>query len=191
MVSENSLSPKGQNAGRRVDLPEGRCPQVHPSVILVVDDDLQVSRLVTRLMEQDGYFVLSAADGQAGLEVSRQYAGSIALLITGVRMPRLNGPDLSAHLLVERPGIKVIYSINVDLSELFTPSFDLPFLTKPINGQTLRAKVGEILGTPRSLPFGQVPSGPRIEPGTERHRTTTLDADRPAGSDSRRDLFFG
>jgi CheY-like chemotaxis protein len=126
MAPEDSRSPNADTTGRLADLPECRSPQTHQSVILVADDDLQVRKLVTRLMEQDGHFVLSAADGQEALELSRRYAGSIALLITGVRMPRLNGTDLCAHLLKERPEIKVIFSINADLSELFAPSADMP-----------------------------------------------------------------
>jgi YesN/AraC family two-component response regulator len=59
-------------------------------------------------MQREGYFVLSAADGQEGLELSRKYPGTIDLVITDVQMPRLNGTDLCAHLLEDRPGIKVL-----------------------------------------------------------------------------------
>lgn len=125
----------------------------------MADHDLQVLKLVTLLMRQDGYFVLSAADGIEGLELARQYPGSIDLVITDVRMPRLNGTDLCAHLLEERPEIKVILSISADLSQFFIPIVDLPFLTKPINEHTLRAKVRQILGTPVPSTH-QLPSDP-------------------------------
>lgn len=158
MAPENSGEPNGDRTGHLVDLSERVQPR--QSVILVTDDDLQVRKLVTVLMQQDGYCVLSAAGGQEGLALSRQYAGSIDLLITGVRMARLNGTNLCARLLDERPGIKVIFTISADLSEFFTPIADLPFLTKPINGHTLRAKVCESLGAPVWLPLDRLPSEP-------------------------------
>lgn len=158
MAPENSGEPYGDRTGHIVDLSERVQPR--QSVILVTDADLQVRKLISVLMQQDGYFVLSAADGQEGLALSRKYAGSIDLLITGVQMARLNGTNLCASLLEERPGIKVIFTISADLSEFFTPVADLPFLTKPINGHTLRAKVCELLGASVSLPLDRLPSGP-------------------------------
>ena len=121
-------------------------------------------------MEHDGYFVLSAADGQEALELSRQHTGSIALVITGVRMPRLNGTDLCAQLFEERPGIKVIFCVSADLSAVFTPRADLPVLTKPINALTLRAKVREILGAQVSPQLDKPPSAPRNELGAVLHQ---------------------
>ena len=82
--------------------------QPHQPVILVADDDVIIRNLVTILMQLEGYLVVAAADGQEGLELSRKYSGKIDLVITDMEMPRLNGSDLCAHLLEERPGIKVL-----------------------------------------------------------------------------------
>ena len=81
-----------------VDLPDIQLLGAQQSVILVADDEALVRNLVTLLMQHDGHFVLSAADGHEGLELSRQYPGAIDLLITDVDMPRMNGTDLSGHL---------------------------------------------------------------------------------------------
>jgi len=99
-------------------------------------------------MEQDGHFVLSAADGHEGLELSRQYHGSIELAITDVQMPRLNGTDLCAHLLDERPGIKVLVMSAANMSEIVSQNVSLPFLPKPFDGQTLKARVRAMLAAP-------------------------------------------
>ena len=98
-------------------------------------------------MQQEGYFVLSAADGHEGLELSRHYPGSIDLVITDVQMPRLNGTDLCAHLLEERPGIKALLMSGADIREIVSQNVDLPFLPKPFDGQTLKARVRAILTT--------------------------------------------
>ena len=97
-------------------------------------------------MQGEGNFVLSAADGHEGLELSRKYPGLIDLLITDVQMPRLNGTDLCAHLLEERPGIKVLVMSGSDMSEIIRQNVHLLFLPKPFDGEALKAKVRTILG---------------------------------------------
>ena len=149
------------NPGRRkrdgtlpsLGLPDLRSPGAGHYVILVADDDALIRNLVTLLMQQDGHFVLSAADGHEGLELSRQYPGSIDLVITDLQMPRLNGTDLCAHLMAERPGIKVLVMSGADITEIVSQNANLPFLPKPFDGQTLKARVRAILAAPVQAPM--------------------------------------
>jgi DNA-binding response OmpR family regulator len=99
-------------------------------------------------MQREGHLVLSAADGQEGLELSRQYPGTIDLLITDVKMPRLNGTDLCSHLLEERPGIKVLVMSGSDMSEIIRQNVNMLFLPKPFDGEALKANVRAILAPP-------------------------------------------
>ena len=128
-----------------VDLPEIQLLGVQQSVILVADDDPFVRNLVTLLLQHDGYYVLSVADGHEGLELSRNYPGRIDLVITDVDMPRLNGSGLCAHLVEERPEIKVLMMSGADMSKIVSQNTDLPFLPKPFDGETLKARVRQIL----------------------------------------------
>ena len=151
--------PAGWNAegiSLPVGLPDLRSAGVHQSVILVADDEALVRNLVTLLLQQDGHLVLSAANGHEGLELSRRYPGTIELVITDVQMPRMNGTDLCAHLLEERPGIKVLVMSGADMSEIVSQNINLPFLPKPFDGKALVARVRAILATPvqiSKLPF--------------------------------------
>jgi DNA-binding response OmpR family regulator len=61
-------------------------------------------------------------------------------------MPRMSGTDLCARLMEERPGIKVLVMSGAALSEIVRRNANMPFLPKPFDGNTLRAKVREILG---------------------------------------------
>ena len=135
-------------ANQSVDLPDLRSLGVYQPVILVADDEALIRNLVTLLLQHDGYFVLSAADGHEGLELSRKYPGPIDLVITDVQMPRLNGTDLCAHLIQERPGIKVLVMSGADVSEIVSQNANMPFLPKPFDGETLKARVRAILATP-------------------------------------------
>ncbi len=128
-------------AGRHTD----PSPTPQRRVVLVVDDEAASREVVTSTMEQDGYCVLTCADGQEGLEKSREYSGPIDLLITNVRMPRLNGTVLCAHLFNERPRIKVIFVVNPVMGDFIAYNPGLPVLTKPIDGYVLRDKVQAVL----------------------------------------------
>ena len=129
-------------------LPDPRSLGVHQPIILVADDEVMIRNLVTLLLQARGYVVLSASDGQEALELSRKYPGTIDLVITDVEMPRLNGMDLCAHLLEERPGIKAIVMSGADMSEITRQNINLPFLPKPFDGDALLARVRTILGAP-------------------------------------------
>jgi len=156
--------PAGWNAegiSLPVGLPDLRSAGVHQSVILVADDEALVRNLVTLLLQQDGHLVLSAANGHEGLELSRRYPGTIELVITDAQMPRMNGTDLCAHLLEERPGIKVLVMSGADVSEIVSQNANLPFLPKPFDGKTLLARVRAILAAPVQPPMHLVPSDGR------------------------------
>lgn len=117
---------------------------VHQPIILVADDEAMVRLLMTPMLEEHGFFVLSACDGQEALELSRKHPGRIDLVITDVDMPRLKGTDLCTHLLKERPGIKVIV-----MSGAATGAINFPILDKPFLGETLMAKIREVLMPPQ------------------------------------------
>ena len=124
---------------------------INQPIILVADDEVLVRNLVTLLLQEQGYMVLSAADGQEGLELSRKYPGTIDLVITDVEMPRLNGMNLCAHLLEERPGIKSIVMSGSDMSEIVSQNINLQFLPKPFDGESLLARVRAILSSSSSV----------------------------------------
>jgi DNA-binding response OmpR family regulator len=135
----------------KTNLPEAQYMGINQPIILVADDEVLVRNLVTLLLQEQGYMVLSAADGQEGLELSRKYPGTIDLVITDVEMPRLNGMNLCAHLLEERPGIKSIVMSGSDMSEIVSQNINLQFLPKPFDGESLLARVRAILSSSSSV----------------------------------------
>jgi DNA-binding response OmpR family regulator len=138
----------GDGTKQTADLPDLRSLGAHKPVILVADDEALIRNLVTLLLQEVGYFVLSAADGHEGLELSRNYPGVIDLLITDIQMPRMNGTDLCGHLMEERPGIRMLMMSGADMNEIVNQNAHLPFLPKPFNGETLKARVRAILASP-------------------------------------------
>jgi CheY-like chemotaxis protein len=119
MIPEHPAKKSGDGANHEpVALPNLGLLGAYQPVILVADDEPLLRNLVTLLLQHDGYFVLSAADGHEGLELSRKYPGTIDLLITDVDMPRMNGTNLCGHLMEERPAIKVLVMSGADISEI-------------------------------------------------------------------------
>jgi len=140
------MSNKSRAALKPLPTDATKSPEPHQFVILVADDEVIIRNLVTILMQLEGYLVLTAADGQEALELSRTYSGKIDLVMTDMEMPRLNGSDLCAHLLEERPGIKVLVMSGTDIAEIVGANIHMQFLPKPFDGETIKQRVREILG---------------------------------------------
>jgi two-component system response regulator MprA len=119
--------------------------------LLLVDDEPGVRSLMRRVLRYDGYRVLEARDGVEALE-RLEVDPSIALVLSDVAMPRLDGLALCARVARRRPGLPVLL-----LSGSFPDALpaggilDLPidFLAKPFLPTTLRAKVRRLLGVAR------------------------------------------
>ena len=80
-----------------------------PHSILVVDDDDDVRELAIMILEEFGYRVTEAADGEAGLRALEADPG-IELLFTDIVMPGLDGVALADRAKELHPEIKVLYA---------------------------------------------------------------------------------
>jgi two-component system, cell cycle sensor histidine kinase and response regulator CckA len=110
-------------------------------VILVVDDEVMIVNIARIALEGDGYFVLTAQNGQEALEISRKFPGSIHLLVSDVVMPKMDGMKLREQMTAERPATKVLLmSGTVD-----APVVSCPFLRKPFEIGALRTRVRQLL----------------------------------------------
>ena len=111
------------------------------ATILVVDDDCAIRTLMRVLLEHAGYIVLVAADGDEGLHVFRQYQDRVALLLTDVKMPRMNGFDLADHVLESDPQFPVVFISGDELNA------DRGFgcIAKPFKADELIGRVYEAL----------------------------------------------
>lgn len=79
-----------------------------PAVILVVDDEAAVNRLVTRYLTHLGYRVLEASSAEEALAVVRRGAPRVDLVVSDVVMRGMDGTALAAELLSRAPGPSVI-----------------------------------------------------------------------------------
>jgi CheY-like chemotaxis protein len=74
-------------------------PDQQTGAILLVDDDAAVRGVVKAFLESAGYTVVTAADGADGLTVFKRHQPAIALILTDVAMPNMNGVDFADRVL--------------------------------------------------------------------------------------------
>ncbi|HEY2018225.1 MAG TPA: response regulator [Bryobacteraceae bacterium] len=114
-------------------------------VILVAEDEVMIRNIIRHLLEAEGHEVLAAADGEEALTLSRQYTGTIDLLITDVVMPRVDGLSLIRQILEERPNLRILVMSGRPTGEIKSSSINFPFLRKPFLPAVFREKVREVL----------------------------------------------
>jgi CheY-like chemotaxis protein len=111
--------------------------------ILVVEDADTIRSIVRIVLERMGHVVLEACDGADGLTVSRNFSGPIDLVVSDVRMPKVDGPEMVSRLQAERPGIRVLL-ISAYSAESVPPDLTEDFLAKPFLPAAIEKKVQEM-----------------------------------------------
>lgn len=117
--------------------------------ILVVDDEQEIVKLISRLLEKKGHHVLTATNGQLALEVLRREP--VDLLITDIIMPEKEGIEVIFELKKEKPECKIIAMSGggyVNPTDYLATAEELGVqatFSKPFNGKELTEKVEEIL----------------------------------------------
>jgi two-component system cell cycle sensor histidine kinase/response regulator CckA len=122
-------------------------PAPRPAVVLVVDDDASVLFASRRILTKHGYTVLEAPSGEEALQVMRESAKRIDVVLTDVRMPGLDGPAM-VHKLVElQPDVSVVFMSGYADGRIDQelPAPRRAFLSKPFTIEQLTRAVAELL----------------------------------------------
>jgi CheY-like chemotaxis protein len=121
--------------------------------ILLVEDSAPLRELVREILEKFGYLVLDSGVPTDAVLTAKRHEGPIALLITDVVMPEVNGRVLAKTLTAVRPEMKVLYMSGytdnacVEQGEL---EAGCSLLEKPFTRAALAKRVRELLDAPMS-----------------------------------------
>jgi CheY-like chemotaxis protein len=118
-----------------------------PHTILIVDDEPVARTLAQKQMAEKGYTVLTASNGEEALAALDKTKPDLILL--DVEMPKMNGYTFIAELAKRNynPRLPVIVlTAHEELGPIFKRHGVRGYLIKPLNIETVVAKIQEILG---------------------------------------------
>lgn len=128
-------------------------PKGGGETVLVVDDEATIRHLIDEILDEQGYTVIGAGDGAAGMKVL-QSSARIDLLITDVGLPGgMNGRQVADAARVLRPGLKVLFITGyAENAAVGNGHLDrgMELLTKPFTIEALSLKVGDMLKQERA-----------------------------------------
>ena len=117
--------------------------------VLLVEDEPAVGEVAARVLREQGYTVLEAANGDEALGVAQsQGSGQIDLLLTDVIMPLMGGRELADQLRQTHPETRVLYTSGyMDDTVIHRGPLeaDVGFMEKPFSPAILARKVREVL----------------------------------------------
>jgi CheY-like chemotaxis protein len=126
----------------QVEIPCG-----YGEVILLVEDEQNVRGILQTLLERLGYQILMASNGRAALEVFDQQRDKIALVLTDITMPEMDGLTLAQILRQQNPAVKIVlltgYPLNRDREAhaLVAQGMVDAWLEKPVSASCLAQTV--------------------------------------------------
>lgn len=117
------------------------------ATILIVDDDEELRRFMSRILERNGYRIFEADSAERALHVVEGFEGAFDLLVSDVVMGEMSGRDLAVSLQGKDPGLAVLLVSGTAnrriLTELNSEASD--FLAKPFKPSELVDRVHDLL----------------------------------------------
>lgn len=116
--------------------------------VLLVEDEDMVRHLASELLEDSGYVVLQASGGEEAINLCRDHAEPIDLLITDVVMPKISGKEVADKLRTIHPETKVLFMSGYTDEAIVHHGIvdsNIAFIQKPFSEQALAQKVRDVL----------------------------------------------
>jgi len=119
---------------------------------LVIDDEPRLRQALVRLMQGDGFTCLEAGSGVEALAVLENEP--VALVLSDMRMPKMDGQELLRNLRLRYPDVAVVMITAVAEVEVAVACLSLgamDYITKPFVFEEVRARVAQALEKRRLL----------------------------------------
>jgi two-component system, cell cycle sensor histidine kinase and response regulator CckA len=125
-----------------LDLPKG-----NGELVLIVDDEAFVRQITRQTLEAFGYRTMLAAEGAEALSLYIQHKDEIALVLTDMMMPVMDGASTIAVLSRINPAVRVIASsgLSDEHAEKALRAGARRFIPKPFSGDTLLGVLRDVL----------------------------------------------
>ena len=116
--------------------------------VLVAEDAVEVRKLTINVLEQSGYRVIEATDGEDAVRKYSDHKDAVDLIIMDVIMPKMNGKDAYSEITKINPCMKVLFTSGYTPDDVLKKGLTFSkenFLSKPSTPQALLKKVREVL----------------------------------------------
>jgi CheY-like chemotaxis protein len=131
-----------------LEQPEASLPRGNGETVLVVDDEASIRQITRQTLVAFGYKVLLASDGSEAIAVYAEHQTEIAVVLTDMMMPVMDGPDTIRALLKLCPRLRIIGASGINSQGKVARAVDAGvnhFLPKPYTATTLLRGLREIL----------------------------------------------
>lgn len=121
--------------------------------VLLVDDEKDIREYVFHALQHAGYAVVQASSGTEALSRFAHFSQDIDLLVTDLVMPGLQGDQLAARLLEQKPELKVIFisgNIKQAMNTVIPLEEGVNYLRKPFGLSELENLVESVLASDRA-----------------------------------------
>ena len=118
------------------------------TLILVIDDELAIRKVIDRMLKQMGYDTLLAASGEDGIRVFNSHAPQIGLVLLDWNLAGRSGKETLAALLHRRPELRVILVTGAPEAKTdeHATADTVSILMKPFTQTELSFAVRTVLG---------------------------------------------
>jgi PAS domain S-box-containing protein len=129
----------------RIEMPQtmGMPEPSHHETILLVEDEAGIRAMTRAYLENQGYKVLEAADGNEAIRIAGEHPGDLALVLTDIAVPGMRGDAVVRAIRKDQPSVSAIYITGyADMDKL---DADVPLMEKPFTFPDLGLRVREVL----------------------------------------------
>jgi two-component system, cell cycle sensor histidine kinase and response regulator CckA len=135
---------------RRAESVEAKSEWSGGGRVLLVEDEDMVRAVAERALTRQGYTVVTAADGDEGLEAVRQNP-DFDMVVSDVVMPSMDGPAMAREIRTLIPNMPVLFMSGYAEEQLRREidMDEMHFIAKPFSVAQIADKVGEVLRTSR------------------------------------------
>jgi signal transduction histidine kinase/ActR/RegA family two-component response regulator len=130
-------------------------PPAQGELILIVDDETAITRIMTRMLARVGYQVVAYNDPEGALEYFQSHAAAVKLILTDLTMPGMTGLELAEKVAALQPDLPVILATGfggglVSPAQLVSHPNIRKLVEKPVGVDLILGIVAEALRPPAS-----------------------------------------
>ena len=120
--------------------------------VLVIEDEVSLSELLVQILERSGYRALTAKDGAEAIAQFEKHRNTIAIVLSDMGLPKMDGGEVFSKLKLRDPEIKVILAsgyLEPQFKSELLKSGAKAFLQKPYAPDEVLKKIREVLDARR------------------------------------------